>query len=123
MENQELQQSAQSGKTESKVIQVPADQLKQMISQLREYKDANADLLAMLNSSVEVIGFVKEKIFGGSLPKEMSVTTIMKLAARIPKVINNMDKETINLIGEHMDKIKDVAGRHLNESQIKQIAK
>lgn len=105
------------------MIEVPKDQLAQLIAQNRQAKDERAQLIAMLNGSVEVIAFMKNNILGGEIPKEFSLPKIIKLATKIPKILNNLDEATIDQLKKNMTMITSCAEKFLTEDQIKQISK
>lgn len=106
---------------DEQMVSVPSEQLKLLIAQNRQAKEDNAKLLSMLHSSVEVLAFMKNKILGGKLPKDMNVMAWASMAVRIPKILNSLDESTISALSHNMSNIIDCAGEFLTEEQIKQI--
>jgi hypothetical protein len=123
MEGNELQKQETTTPVQNEMITVPKDQLATLIAQNRQAKDERAQLIAMLNGSVEVIAFMKNNILGGSMPTEFSLPQIIKLATKIPKILNNLDEATIEQLKKNMNMITTCAEKFLSEEQIKQISK
>ena len=103
-------------------INVPKDMLATLIAQNKQAKDDNAKLLAMLNGSVEVIGFMKHNILGGSMPTEMGLPQIIKLATRIPKILNSLDAATMDQLQQNFKMILDCASEFMSDEQLKKIS-
>lgn len=102
-------------------ILVSKEKLKILLDQNKQYKDENAQLLNMLNNSVDVIDFIKNKIFGGQIPKDISVGQLVKIATRVPRVLNSLDESTITNISTSMKSIVDCAANFLDDTQIKKL--
>lgn len=107
---------------EVETIVVPKEALAALIRQNKQGKDDNAELLTMLGASVEILTFVKNTILGGTIPKDMNLGGIIKLATKIPRILNRLDEDTITLLADNMKIIMDCAGKHLSEDQINKIS-
>ena len=107
----------------SNQILVPKEKLAQIISQNKELKDDRAALLSMLNSSVEMINFMKQTVFGGTMPTEITVVSMVKLATKIPRILKSMDESNIALLKSNFENIASCASQFLDEDQIKKISK
>jgi hypothetical protein len=114
---------AKNAQPASDTITVPKAQLQLLIQQNKKNKDDNAQLLSMLNSSVEMLSFVKNTILGGKMPTDMNIGSIIKLATKIPRILNKLDEETINNLSDNFKNIMDCAGQFLSDEQIQKISK
>lgn len=104
-------------------ISIPKEKLQEFTQALIKAKDENQKLMNMLNSSVELFGFMKENIFGGEMPKEMTVGMFMKMGTMLMRLKDKLNDDNMKILGEHMDVIRTTAGEFLSEEQVKKISK
>lgn len=103
------------------MVEIPAEKMRKFIAEMKRVKEENAELMGMLSSSVEVIGFMKQNILGGADFSELNISKLIMLVTRLPKILNNLDEKTIAALSQNFDNIKNVAAKHLNEEQLKKI--
>lgn len=104
-------------------VSIPKEKLLEFTQALIKAKDENQKLMNMLNSSVELFGFMKENIFGGAMPKEMTVGMFMKMGTRLMRLKDKLNDDNMKLLGAHMDVIRETASEFLSEDQVKKISK
>lgn len=95
-------------------ITVPRPQLAQVLQQNKELKH-------LVSSSAEIIGFIINNVFGGSIPKEFSVMEISRIAIRLPKIVKQLDADTLNNLKINLDDIKALAPMYMTPEQQKRI--
>ena len=102
-------------------IAVPKHQLQEFTNALIQAKDEKAELMNMLNSATELVGFLKTNILGGEFPKDPGIGFFMKVGTKLMKLKDKLDEETLDTIGAHFNIIKYTAEKYLSEEQVKKI--
>ncbi|MEZ5047490.1 MAG: hypothetical protein R2831_10915 [Chitinophagaceae bacterium] len=104
------------------LIEVPKEQLATLLAINEENKQKIATYEKSLEGAVNLVSFLKGKIFMGEMPEKFSLVTISKLAKNIYNVFEELkdDKEALEKLKQDMEMLKGISV-FMSENQIKSI--
>ena len=106
----------------SEMVSVPKDKLALLIQQNKQAKDDKAQLLEMLDCSVDIIDFMKQNFLGGYDPSELNIPKFIKIISKLPMKLNKLSDADKDRLSKNFELIRNVASKHLDESQVKKIS-
>lgn len=102
-------------------IAIDKEYLQQTLERIRFLNKENTELITTISKSAAVVIFCKE-ILGNSLPKDGSMTEIMKFATKVPKLLKKFDSNTMSQLSKIVDEVLPVLQKYIpKEAQEKLI--
>lgn len=106
----------------SEMVSVPKDKLALLIQQNKQAKDDKAQLLEMLDCSVDIIDFMKQNFLGGYDPSELNIPKFIKIISKLPMKLNKLSDADKDRLSKNFELIRNVASKYLDETQVKKIS-
>lgn len=104
---------------EHTAVTPPTDSITVSRTQLAQVLHQNKELKHLVGASADIISFIVNHVFGGSIPTDLNVMEISRIALRLPKIVKHLDSDTLQSLKNNLEDIKSLAPMYMTKDQQK----